>query len=493
MSAQIHRIASQFYNRPLLLLPSAAETISAFLSTRLRAGGGKSSNDDSGESREFFRPTQSEAGAFESHSPRASRFYGSTPLDAGGRPMPFRRTADGVAIVTVVGELVNRGAWIGASSGLVSYEGLKVQVASAAQDPNTRAILLDLESPGGEAVGAFEAAAAVRAAAKSKPVVAIANGMAASAAYAIASGAGRIVASPTGMLGSIGVVGLHLDFSKYLAEEGVKPTLIFAGAHKVDGNPYEPLPDDVRAEWQQEINSFYDQFVSTVAAGRKGLSAEQIRATEARVFKGEAAVEAGLADSVGTFEEVLAELSRGSSGRSASSSQQMKGSKMDNNQGAPAAELLAGISTVAQLSTSFPALVSQIQTEAATAERSRVLGIAALADASNGALVAELQADGRVTVADAALRILNAQREAKAQQHQAIKDVEQTTAGVKPSASSSVLPATETAPAASTPDGWAAEYDAQTPAGEKLRSEFAGKDDYLAFKKNEGKVKILKK
>jgi signal peptide peptidase SppA len=336
---------------------------------------------------------------------------------------------------------LNRGAWVGASSGLISYEGFKVQVAAAARDPNTKAILLDLESPGGEAIGAFEAAAAVREAAKSKTVVAVANGMAASAAYAIASAASRVVVPPTGMVGSIGVVMMHLDFSKYLEGEGVKPTLIFAGAHKVDGNPYEPLPESVRAEWQQEVDSFYQQFVATVAAGRRGLSDQGIRSTEARMFKGDAAVAAGLADSVGTFEEVLADLSRGNSGRSPSTI--IRGKTMDSNPGVSAATIadnptlsaaMAQIATSAQLAAAYPALAADLRAEGATAERERLAGIDRISAGVDASVIAEMKADPSVTPEKAAFRILEASQAKRSTVMASIQAVEDVTKAVTASA-----------------------------------------------------------
>src|SRR5262245_22195667 len=104
---QYHRIASQFYNRPLWLLPSAAETISAFLLGRMRSHGGES---DVGSTIEAFRPTPRPDGSVELHAPRASRFHGEYRVDATGRPKPYRETPHGTAIITVVGELANRGA-----------------------------------------------------------------------------------------------------------------------------------------------------------------------------------------------------------------------------------------------------------------------------------------------------------------------------------------------------------------------------------------------
>ncbi|KTS30857.1 peptidase S49 [Methylobacterium indicum] len=311
---QYHRIAGQFFNRPLLLTPPAADTISNFILSRV--GGPEMRAGDADEhtaqkSTTFFPAQAGGDGTLTVHTPQASRFYGETPLSEDGsrRPLPFRRTAEGVAIITLVGEWVNRGGWIGASSGLISYEGFKVQMLAAAADPRTKSILLDLESPGGEAVGAFEAAAVVRRVAAEKPVTALVNGMAASAAYAIASAANRIVSIPTGISGSIGVVMMHLDLSEYLKKEGIKPTFIHAGARKVDANPYQALPADVRDRLQGEIDDFYALFVQTVAAGRPGLTEKAIRATEADTFMGADALDAGLVDALASFEEVLAELS----------------------------------------------------------------------------------------------------------------------------------------------------------------------------------------
>lgn len=306
-----HRIAEQFYNRPLLLTETTAQTISSFLLSRfdVRRGGGMST-ERSVETVQAFPSTAGAApGSVEIHSPRASRFVGEWSAGPDGRPAPYRTTADGTAIITIIGELVNRGAWIGASSGLVSFEGIKHQVSMAAKDPRVSAILLDIESPGGQATGAFETAALIRQVREIKPVIAVVNGMAASGGYAIAAAATRIVTIESGMCGHIGVVMLHLDFSSYLAKEGVVPTFIFAGDHKVDGNSFEPLRDSVRQDLQTEVDAFYGLFLSSVAAGRGDrLTVEKARATQARVYRGEDAVRAGVADMVGSFEDVVSAL-----------------------------------------------------------------------------------------------------------------------------------------------------------------------------------------
>lgn len=230
----------------------------------------------------------------------ASRFIGSRRA-GNGDMLPYSRTPNGTAIIPVLGPLANRaGGW------LMSYEALRYQLDQARRDPAVKAVALDIQSPGGQAIGAFETAEAVRALAAAKPVVAVVNGMAASAAYAIASGATKIITTPSGVSGSIGVAAIHADLSGALDKAGITPTLIFAGARKVDGNPYQALSEEARHTMQAEVDQLYQQFVSIVAAGRPKLSPATIRATEARTYIGVEAVKAGLADEVGTFETALA-------------------------------------------------------------------------------------------------------------------------------------------------------------------------------------------
>ena len=131
-----------------------------------------------------------------------------------------------------------------------------------------KSLIPDLDTPGGEANGAFEAAQAVRDVAARKPVIAIANGMAASAGYALASGATRIIAAPSAISGSIGVALLHLDFSRQLDHEGVTPTLIFEGRAKWTATLSTPLTGDLEATLREEVHRYYELFVETVAAGR---------------------------------------------------------------------------------------------------------------------------------------------------------------------------------------------------------------------------------
>lgn len=297
----LHRIASLVYNRPLLITPEAAEVISGVVRDHITARLERRSvkeREDEAESETRVRASAVRVGEYVADEEDATR------------QAPYRVTPDGSALIEVVGELVNRGAWIGASSGLVSYEGLSHQLKKAARDSRVKTIVLDIDSPGGEAVGCFETAETVRKVAAVKPVVALFNGRACSAAYAIASGASKRVTTLSSVSGSIGVVMLHMDVSKAMKDAGVKPTFIFAGDHKVDGNPYQPLPEEVRERFEEQVNAFYEMFVDCVAAGT-GLEAKAIRATQARTFDGPEAVRLGLADEIGSLESVINGLSAG--------------------------------------------------------------------------------------------------------------------------------------------------------------------------------------
>ncbi len=204
---------------------------------------------------------------------------------------------DGIAVIEIAGTLVHRGAWIGQSSGLTSYEGIAAQLQAALADPGVRGIALDIDSFGGEVAGAFDLADRIRAARAQKPVHAFVAEHALSAGYALASQADRIILPRTGAVGSIGVVALHTDMSGALDQKGIAVSLIHAGAHKVDANPYQPLPEAVHDQMQRELEVVRFLFAETVAAGRGDrLTQTAALATEAAVFRGADAIAAGLAD-----------------------------------------------------------------------------------------------------------------------------------------------------------------------------------------------------
>ena len=227
--------------------------------------------------------------------------------DGRRRGTTYLVTPEGIAVIPVFGTLVKRAGAIDAASGLTSYGHLEEQILDAATDPAVRAILLDIDSPGGEAAGVFDLSDLVYEARSLKPVWAVADEEAFSGAYAIASAAERLFVPRTGGLGSIGVVAVHVDRSARDAMEGFRTTTVYAGARKNDFNPHETLKDGARRMLQTEVDRVYQLFVDTVARNR-GLTADAVRATEARLYFGEDAVRAGLADEVGTMRSTFAAL-----------------------------------------------------------------------------------------------------------------------------------------------------------------------------------------
>lgn len=284
------RAASQVFDRPLLICETNALMIGQYLAGRMM--------------RE------------EPAAPRASRFIGEEQFDREGDQLRWKGYArtGSVARISLIGELVNRGAWMGASSGLTSYEGFAEQLERAAADDEVRSIVLDVNTPGGEAGGMIETARKVREIAQRKPVHAVVNSLAASAGYGLVSGASEIVATESASLGSIGVVFVHFDRSKYLEERGVRATVLHAGKRKVDGHPFAPLEGDALANLQGRIDYLMDQFVGLVSDHR-GITAEAVRAMEANVFPAPVAVEMGLADRIGTMAGLVADLNSAGQGR----------------------------------------------------------------------------------------------------------------------------------------------------------------------------------
>ena len=214
-----------------------------------------------------------------------------------------------VAVIPIHGTLVRRTSGIEAESGLASYTGIAAQLDAALASPEIAAILLDIDSPGGESGGVFDLADRIRAASEVKPIWAVANDMAFSAAYALASAAARVFVARTGGVGSIGVVAMHVDQSVKDAHDGVRYTAVFAGERKNDLNPHEPISNEAHAVLRAEVDRIYDLFVETVARHR-GLDADAVRATEAGLFFGPDAVATGLADAVGSLDDALTQLTQ---------------------------------------------------------------------------------------------------------------------------------------------------------------------------------------
>jgi signal peptide peptidase SppA len=224
-------------------------------------------------------------------------------------PNPAASASSSIAVLPIHGTLVKRTLGLEAASGLTSYAEIGARLEAALGDPLVAGIVLDIDSPGGETGGCFELARRVREAAGLKPVWAVANDAAFSAAYAIGCAAERLFVTETGGVGSIGVIALHVDQSVKDAQDGYRYTAITAGERKNDYSPHEPLHDAARAALQAEVDRLHTLFVAHVAAMR-GLPEDAVRATEAALFFGPQAARAGLADGVATLAAVLAEFDR---------------------------------------------------------------------------------------------------------------------------------------------------------------------------------------
>ncbi len=267
------QIAARIYNTPLLIHPDKATVIESVL-----------------------RKAQA----------------GSLDVEAAGpvtRPTGngYSMTAGGVAVIRVFGTLMHRALGLNAISGGTSYTRLASVIDAAAKDADAKAILLEIDSPGGEASGLYDLAQRIIEARQEKPVWAIANEEAFSAAFAIAVSADRVLATPTGMVGSIGVIALHLDQSKRDAKQGLTYTAIFAGAHKNDLTSHAPLNGDARERMQAIIDSHYDAFVTHVA-DRRGVEPEAVRRTEAGILLTKEAIALNLIDGIASFSEAVESL-----------------------------------------------------------------------------------------------------------------------------------------------------------------------------------------
>jgi signal peptide peptidase SppA len=212
-------------------------------------------------------------------------------------PASDATTHRGVAVVPVTGAIY-RGA----------AERVVAQVRAAVADPRIAAVVLGLDTPGGTTTGLPEAHAALMALRGTKPIVAQVSHMAASAGYWLASAADEIVASPSSVVGSIGVYMMHVDQSAALAQEGLKATYISAGRDKVLGNGTEPLTDEGRAYYQGMVDEAYAQFTGDVARGR-GVGLETVQGDaygSGRVVTPRVALAQGMIDSIATLGDTLA-------------------------------------------------------------------------------------------------------------------------------------------------------------------------------------------
>lgn len=280
-------IASRVLNAPLLLEPAYARTFFSALSEHL---GITQMTDAKGEVM-LGEKMQIEASSF-SNSRDRNRPY---------------QVIEGVAVLPVSGTMVHKYGHLKPYSGMTGYDGIIARMADAINDPEVKGILLDMDTPGGEVSGCFDAAATIRSMATEggKPLWAIADDMACSAGMAIASAADRRLITQSAVMGSVGVVMAHTSVAKKLKEDGIAVTLIHSGSHKVEGNPYEDLSKEALASFQAKTDKLRDDF-AVLVAGNIGLTKEAVLATEAAVYRGQEAIDIGFADQLVNGNEAIA-------------------------------------------------------------------------------------------------------------------------------------------------------------------------------------------
>ncbi|PPQ42159.1 S49 family peptidase [Rhodopseudomonas palustris] len=290
-------LCGQLFEQPLMYDPRKAEVVLRALGSRLTGQSITIVNGTGGVDHVAFANGRPSAGMIGDGLGRAYDDVGTAPFDI----------VDGVAIIPIEGSLVQKGGWIGSASGETSYEGLQTQIARAKRYATVRGAVVEIDSFGGMVNGVFEAAAALADLSRAKPTIAILTDYAYSAAYLLASQCRQIVAPQFGGAGSIGAVMLHADYSGALEQEGIKVTLIKSGEHKVDGNPYEPLPSEQKARWKAQVDAVRDQFAEVVGKGRgKRMTKAQALKTEAQAFTADEALALGLIDAVGDGQEAFA-------------------------------------------------------------------------------------------------------------------------------------------------------------------------------------------
>lgn len=225
---------------------------------------------------------------------------------------PNRETAiyhdkGGIAVVPIVGELAHRATPQSALSGVRGYNAIQNHLLEIADDPRVQAMLLDIDSGGGEVGGLSELADTIAELGNKMPVWAISNSLMASAAYWLGSSADRVIATPFARVGSIGVVAMHADLSKAAEKKGVVMTFVHAGKHKIDGNAFEPLSRAAKATMVSMVEEVYGQFTEHVAMTRR-MSVQDVRDTEARVYSAKEALDVGLVDGISTLGKTIAGL-----------------------------------------------------------------------------------------------------------------------------------------------------------------------------------------
>jgi signal peptide peptidase SppA len=398
---------------------------------------------------------------------------------------------DGVAVLPIDGIIAKRMNLFSQISGGTSTQLVGSYLQAALADPAVHSIILSIDSPGGTVDGTQALADAVMAARDVKPIVTLADGTMASAAYWIGSAAkAAYIADVTTTIGSIGIVATHKDISQAEAAQGVKTTEISAGKYKRIASQYAPLSQEGRQSIQDQLDYTYSLFVGAVAKNR-GVSVDTVieDMADGRTFIGQQAIDAGLVDGVSTLDALVAKLNQD---RGAATPNHRAGAA--HNPTTPKGTTML---TAEQVAAEHPAIAAAFRAEGATAERERIQSIESQSIPGHEALITDLKFDGKSTAGDAAQAVLAAERSARTRQATALANEAPNPLTLAP------------APTVTAPVGAQAQADAEAHAAlpveerckaewEKtpaLRQEFATLAAYTAFARADesGRARILKR
>lgn len=404
--------------------------------------------------------------------------------------------SDGVAVIGIYGPLLHRVmASDYPSGGPTTYGEIRKAFDTALSDDGVYSILLEIDSPGGEVCGVFDLADHIYQSRAIKPITAVVNESAYSAAYLLASAAGHIIIPRTGGAGSIGVVASHADFSRAEDAAGITITHVYAGSKKVDYSPHHPISSEALADLQEGVVETYGLFCVTVARNR-GIAESVVRATEAGCYVGKKAVDIGLADEVSTVDQSIKIARTGirnttkmSAVTTATETEEImnKETLLANHPGLYQALLDEGRASAAGVNT---AALTAAREEGAAAERSRIQGVESACMPGHEKLIAELKFDGKTAPGDAALQILGAEKQLRTGALNALKEgANDAVPTVATSATGEVVEPTETT--GTITEQAKSEWD-KSP---ELAQEFRSFDGYLAYRKASaaGVAKVLKK
>ena len=390
MKHNLPGIMSRLFNTPLMIRPTEAQIIITAVSEQM--GVGSLLDASSGKVIDLSGQVEKNAASFFERGER-SRSYA---------------LVDGIAVLPISGTLAHKWGGMQPSCGVTGYDGIQARLNQALADSDVRGILLDVDTGGGGVAGAFDCTDIIARANQIKPVWSLCYDMHCSAGQLLVSGAGRRLITQTGIAGSIGVVIAHMDVSDMLKQTGRKVTLIHAGANKVDGNPYEALPERVREGLQADVEATRSRFAATVSR-YTGLSIERIMDQEAATFEGKEAIEQGLADelvngadAVGVMAERISHKPTFATGRNMSVKDKTTGAEGVDSQVASTEQ--AAVAVVAQAA-SAPVVDGE---KMAAAERDRIMGILSLEEARGREAVAKALAENPAMTVEGAKAVLAA-------------------------------------------------------------------------------------